>query len=207
MTTMAELAERVDRARVQVAKLLTAPARAAALAREIEVEAEMVKHSLIAELDTANGAVRVYVPPAPAPGRRAKPNSSEGRTPPQRTSSEELAQLRAKAAKLQAVVADPGASQDAKATARSELDPILEKIRAFEVALGGTQPAATGQSRRSLFIEPEAYWTRNADPLQQLVEVLNDPSTSVADLAHARARFNELQREIDTHGGRVPLDQ
>lgn len=208
-------------------------------AREAEIEREVVRHGLIAELNTETGAVQAFIPPtmrsrveraeppAAAPGRKAKPNSSEGDVPDQASSLEELKALRAKAARLQVVVDDPGASQDAVATAQAALDPILARIHVLEVALRG--PTAIGQSRRAIagaalghavFVEPTPYWTRNADPLQdadvvasakqeleELVEVLNDPKTSVADLAHARARFDELQRQINDHGASVPLDQ
>jgi hypothetical protein len=164
MGTKLEEARRAAAAARAGVATLVGQDRAAAFAREVETE--VVRERVIAVLDDSSGAVRVYVPPGPV-ARQKKADPSEGRVPAQRTSSEELADLRAEAKTLQAIIADPSALATEKARAQSALDPILSRIKNLEIALGGTTPAATGQSQSSapngatdLFIEPEPYFTR-----------------------------------------------
>jgi len=142
-----------------------AAGQAAIAAQDAEIDREVMQHEgILAVQDVTTGKVTgVYVEPAalgtfipPTMRTRAQPDldrprgdyraPSEGNVPPQLSSAEELKGLRADAAQLQTVVDDPAASQDAKATAQSELDRLRARIQALEAALAGPQP--TGMTAR-----------------------------------------------------------
>jgi len=129
-----------------------AEGQAAIAAQDRQIEAEVLRAGpgVIARQDTRTGKTAVFLEPGPGPVATPTPLPSEGNVPDQASSLDELKALREKAAKLQTTVDDPGASQDAKATAQSELDPILSRILVLETALRGPT-----QNMRRTMIEYE----------------------------------------------------
>jgi hypothetical protein len=150
--------------------------------RERAITAEVVREGCLASVNEETGQVgTVLVPPTPYVQRRkatdavqeifpptfrmrvepdaaaegqvaAAPDDARG-APRQQTSGEELAALKIKAAKLQAVIDAPSSVATERARAQSALDPILSRIRALETALRGPQP--TGMTAQVAEIDRE----------------------------------------------------
>jgi hypothetical protein len=122
--------------------------------RVAEIEAEVVKEGCLGYVDETGRVGVVYVPPAPAPGRRGEPNSSEGDVPRQLSTAQELAELKVEATRLQQIVDSPSAPAVEKQRAQAALDPILILIQVLDAAL---RPPQTGGQ---LYAEPDPYWRK-----------------------------------------------